>query len=526
MGPWFFPQYDSDDPIDLSTDDLTIIDKDGVVCFCEGRSEFSGLVTTSEVTLYGNGDVKDVIVSPKENYYFNLIAVTNEDLITFSTVYELKTLTNIDDKLVISIENITFTNNYNPPQKFPIFFDIWGDQELDELVKCLSNVDADDYLNSPERLECIEEFGELGASNSASIQVTRPKTNLSLNNVVFKEFANITNILEYGSNGNLEIQNTDIIDNQSKFGLLSLGAFDYLSISNLLIKNNDKSKIFIVSAPIGIRVPSYLDNPKININGLDVVDNRNLFVSIWSKFKFNGQSIHFRNNTWDLPFTLFTGDKTLFDINELSFINNTTSTSGIGFGIGISGSGTITESEIRDNNLFNAFMIRSKQTIFYKSVFENNKSRTPFLFYYVGNLRFVNSAFIDNKLPIAGSEGSENYQIPPSILLPRLLVEFSWNDHPFAFATDEAAPYADLAFHNLNLENVIFKNSEKHIASILSINNWNELGWLKDYFGGEFPSDLSRADELTQRDILSIYKFKKINYLNCGYDRGIYKCNR
>ena len=55
--------------------------------------------------------------------------------------------------------------------------------------------------------------------------------------------------------------------------------------------------------------------PKININGLDVVDNRNLFVSIWSKFKFNGQSIHFRNNTWDLPFTLFTGDKTLFDIN-------------------------------------------------------------------------------------------------------------------------------------------------------------------------------------------------------------------
>ena len=109
MGPWFFPQYDSDDPIDLSTDDLTIIDKDGVVCFCEGRSEFSGLVTTSEVTLYGNGDVKDVIVSPKENYYFNLIAVTNEDLITFSTVYELKTLTNIDDKLVISIENITFT---------------------------------------------------------------------------------------------------------------------------------------------------------------------------------------------------------------------------------------------------------------------------------------------------------------------------------------------------------------------------------------------------------------------------------
>ena len=107
MGPWFFPQYDSDDPIDLSTDDLTIIDKDGVVCFCEGRSEFSGLVTTSEVTLYGNGDVKDVIVSPKENYYFNLIAVTNEDLITFSTVYELKTLTNIDNNYTSIIFDIT-----------------------------------------------------------------------------------------------------------------------------------------------------------------------------------------------------------------------------------------------------------------------------------------------------------------------------------------------------------------------------------------------------------------------------------
>ena len=530
MGPWYFvAPYNTTDPIDLSVDDLSIINQEGVVCFCEGESEFSGLITAkNNVVLYGNGKAEDIIVTPSEGFYFNLISVKKEDLFNLSTIYgpKFENIANIDDDLVdISIENITFTNYYSAKDGFPNLFNNSNTQELDAFVDCLSNID-DDYNNlySPERLDCIEQFDELGFSAAASIQVNRPKTNLSLNNVVFKEFATIATILEYITNGDLNIQNTVIINNQTKIGLLLLDKFKNLSISNTLITKNTQSYVYI-----GGSSDSDIDEPKIHIEGLDVIDNRMLTFHIWSRnFKFTGENLNFEKNKFYLPFMLWASDRTLFNINQFRFVNNTgfeqyipEGGSAIGFGINIGGSGTITDSEFAINTFSGGFILRSNRTIFNESIFKKNKiNMMPFLIYQIGSLGFKNTTFIDNYF-----SSSHSHSLPFAIFMPRLLIEHYVSDNPLAYLIDQPAPYTDLQLHELNLENVKFQESDTNFASILSVNNWDIFPEIASRFEDGYPSVYRMLDEFNSDDIFSIYKFDQINSLNCIYSQNNYICN-
>jgi len=550
MGPWYFFPNDGDNPVDLTMDDLIIIEEDGgVICFCPGESQFSGVVTARDITLYGNGDANEIIVSPNANYYFNLIAVTNQDLISFTNSYELqKTLTNVDDKLNISIKNITFTRNYDPSQKFSMWLDLSETNHLEDLISCLTEVGLrqitlQEYLedvNSEDVTGCVNEFGELGLSLAALIQINRPNTSLDLMEVSFKEFSNITSIIEYVSNGEISIQNVDIINNRPILGLLLFDKFKNLSISNLQIKNNTQSSIYFAAGT------SVYDDPKIDINGLDIVENRDLTFHIWSRnFKLTGQSLHFRMNKWRYPFMLWASDRTFFDINKLSFINNLslndiTNNLGDGFGIHIGGSGTITDSEFIGNSFKNGFQLRSKKTIFVGSVFkENTILFHPYLLMYIGNLEFVQTNFIDNDFH---EDHNSVTSLPFSILYPRLNIEYNVEDHYLREVVDHPALYTDLRLHELNLEYVKFSQDD-HNASIVSINDFVSRGLIYFHYGQRtLPRDIRALNEIITHgelnrafppDIYSIYKFDKIDYLNCGYEQNqsnyeynpqIYKC--
>ena len=71
----------------LSEDEISVITEDGVVVFCEGESKFSGLFTANELVLYGNGNVEDVIISPIDYKYFNLVSLDMEELIELSLIH-------------------------------------------------------------------------------------------------------------------------------------------------------------------------------------------------------------------------------------------------------------------------------------------------------------------------------------------------------------------------------------------------------------------------------------------------------
>ena len=118
-GPWFF-QYNNDvineTPELLSEDEISVITEDGVVVFCEGESNFSGLFTANELVLYGSGNVEDVMVSPIDYKYFNLVSLDMEELIEFIDFHDYDSLNKlniknieIDNESNITILNTTFT---------------------------------------------------------------------------------------------------------------------------------------------------------------------------------------------------------------------------------------------------------------------------------------------------------------------------------------------------------------------------------------------------------------------------------
>ena len=242
---------------------------------------------------------------------------------------------------------------------------------------------------------------------------------------------------------------------------------------------------------------------------------------------------------------LWASDRTFFDINKLSFKNNLsyndrTNNLGDGFGIHIGGSGTITDSEFIGNNFKNGFQLRSKNTIFYGSVFKKNTILSyPFLFMYIGNLGFVQTDFIDNDFH---EDHNSVTSLPFSILYPRYNVGYNVEDHYLREVVDHPAPYTDLQIHELNLEDVKF-SKEDYITSIVSINDFQSRGLIYFYYGQRtLPRDIRALNEIITHgelnrafppDIYSIYKFDKIDYLNCGYEQNqsnyeynpqIYKC--
>lgn len=122
MNEWYMlGDPNEGDPISSQRrNNLSLIDKDGVVVFCEGESRFSGLVTAENVAFIGNGEPENIIVSPAGNFYFNLISLHSDNLQLFADHYNLddveKMIDSHENDARILINNVTFTN-HNSPRK-------------------------------------------------------------------------------------------------------------------------------------------------------------------------------------------------------------------------------------------------------------------------------------------------------------------------------------------------------------------------------------------------------------------------
>ena len=386
IGPWYFAatyaNYDGAVPydiIDLNSKKISLIDRDGIVCFCEGESKFSGLVTANDVTLYGNGTVERVIVSPSIDNYFNLVFLKDDDLVLFDQYYPfiLKddelSISNGKENLELSIKNITFTNSLtrneseNWLQKYSQSVNIIKDQ-LIENVNCL-NSRLESSLASNNETFHEECFGDnqtfVSEFSQSSIQGNRPNTTLALENVIFKEIDN-DNLLEFFSDEGIAIlDNIQLVQNKTLGGMLIEDIRNLklsnikadrnintnfiftknqnVSLSDVIIENSRSwsgifmfgnfnqslSKIKVhqnelfgmVMSSLNVTGPTMLGEGKLRINDFDVSDSQ-LFTTWFINQKLKAENIFFRNNKWYAPFMFMSSDENPFKFSGLGFENN------------------------------------------------------------------------------------------------------------------------------------------------------------------------------------------------------------
>ena len=527
---------------------LSLIDKDGVVVFCEGESRFSGLVTAENVAFIGNGEPENIIVSPAENFYFNLISLDIDNLQLFANHYNLDDVEKIDrndNDARILIDNVTFTNHNSERKISP-----WRGQSDYQLEECLPRRDdspkvyirLDDYDPRP----CLDRNDVLNISSGAAIQVDRPRTFLHINNVIFKEFANIARIIESNQKGgDTEIQNTQIIDNQTIEGTIRAYITENLSLSNIDIINNyradlelairqDHSKNLSLS---NIKILNNFDldffltglnrsdrgsSVNIEIENIEVANNDSVhFLSI-SK-EFTGENILFRNNAFKGPIQIYTPENSYFNINNFNLINNRGD-----FWLLFFGSGRITESIIEKNtftlpNVFVSEALTIDNLVFNKNT-KHRFSSNPF-FVNIGNIDFNNTVFTDNEIPTDASLYS--------IIEPRGLIAATFHTLGTVWFPNNNVPYESLAQHRLQFNNVkyINRNRDVNIPLILAYNS-------SEGYSGRFREierqmgrqiTLENYQELLRlpvNDAVSIYQFNAIDNLQCGYENDIYECSR
>jgi len=465
-GPWYFPSNSNNDEregqferIDLSPENVSLIDQDGVVCFCEGKSEFSGLVTASNVILYGNGSAETITVSPKMDNYFNLVFLKDDDLERFNEHYTFykfeskdeKNIANSKDNLELSIRNITFTNSLSRSQS-----ENWlGDkseaaaysrrqmEELQEVSDCLN----DNLINSLEedndpsdcQPQSIAESADSGTLTESTIQGNRPNTLLKMENVIFKQIDN-DNLIEYFSDeGVATFKDLQLFENTTQEGV-RIGGIRELSLFNIALSKNTSTNLnffnnqnvslddisiengtsLTVLALIGnfnqslsnikmhrnknMYLAFMTRNPmnarrgegKLNISNLDVSNNEIFNVWFYGQ-DLKSENIIFNNNQWNNPLLLTVTDKKPFEINKLGFLYNQRSTDGpIGFGVFIVGSGSINNFTFENNQSdFFPITLHSSKMVINKSFFGENKVLTPYLILQIGNIEYHNSVFQD-----------------------------------------------------------------------------------------------------------------------------------
>ncbi len=386
IGPWYFASnyanYEGGVPyniIDLNSKKVSLIDRDGVVCFCEGESEFSGLVTANNVTLYGNGSVETVKVSPSIDNYFNLIFLKDDDLFRFTRYYpfDLKDeglgISNGKENLELSIKNITFTNSLsrsqseNWLQKYsPIAKDL-KDQVI-ENVNCLNDQleSSSNSENEAIHQECFDDNQAMVFEFSqSSIQGNRANASLMLENVIFLEVDNDNLIEFFSEEGVATFENLQLVQNNTLGGLLIEGIRNLelsnvkadrnnnttfvffknqnVSLSNVLIENSRSSSGFMMLGNFNqslskIKIhknelfvllmhslelfgPTMVGEGEANIRDFEVSDSQ--IHSIWfSNQKLKAENVFFNNNKWYAPFMFMASEKKPFQFNRLGFENN------------------------------------------------------------------------------------------------------------------------------------------------------------------------------------------------------------
>ena len=387
IGPWYFAatyaNYDGAAPydiIDLSSKKISLIDRDGIVCFCEGESKFSGLVTANDVTLYGNGEVKSVIVSPSIDNYFNLVFLKDDDLVLFDQYYPfiLKddelSISNGKENLKLSIKNITFTNSLTRNES-----ENWLQKYTDRLEKIteklvtnlnclnthmrLTHLESD---NASDRAECFDDDQTFDPELSlSSIQGTRPNTTLAIENVIFKEIDN-DNLLEfYSEEGIASLDNVQLIQNITSGGML-IDEISNLKLSNVKADRNintnfvftknqnvslsevtiensrhmsalhmignfnqslskikvHQNELFaLVNFSYEVEGPTLVGEGKLAIKDFEVSDSQ--IFSIWFvNQKLQAENISFNDNKWYAPFMFMSSEQNPFKFSSLEFENN------------------------------------------------------------------------------------------------------------------------------------------------------------------------------------------------------------
>ena len=495
---------------------LSLIDKDGVVVFCEGESKFSGLVTAENVAFIGNGDLENIIVSPAGNFYFNLISLHSNNLQLFANRYNLdnveKMIDRQDNDARILIDNVTFTN-HNSPRKSQLWNNNPSDRLLESLKECLSAYYRDGMNDDINARDCLQRFGVLSISSGAAIQVDRPRTFLHINNAMFKEFANVVSIIESTSKrSDINIQNTQIIDNQTKLGSIFISSQDNLALSNIKIINNDNA---------GIALGGFLKTmgQNMQITNIEVANNDTTWFMASSE-ELSLDNIMFENNAFSLPFLIATPHQSYFNINNINFIKNR----GL-FSLAFIGSGRITESVIERNSFYMPIIARSENLTFNNLVFNNNTNFGKSFLVNLGNISFNDAEFINNE--IIASASLYSFMFPRSV--------FYRDNDPLKFILSNPEPFESLTQHRLQLNNVkyIHRNRDVNVPSIVAYNScgdnscFERFTELEQRMGHQITvENYQELLRLPVNDAVSIYQFNTIDNLQCGYENEIYRCER
>ena len=508
MNEWYMlGDPNEGDPVSSQLrNNLSLIDKDGVVVFCEGESRFSGLVTAENVAFIGNGKAENIIVSPAGNFYFNLISLHSNNLQLFANRYNLdnveKMIDRQDNDARILIDNVTFTN-HNSPRKSQLWNNNPSDRLLESLKECLSAYYRDGMNDDINARDCLQRFGVLSISSGAAIQVDRPRTFLHINNAMFKEFANVVSIIESTSKrSDINIQNTQIIDNQTKLGSIFISSQDNLSLSNIKIINNDNAGI-----ALGGLLKTMGQN--IQITNIEIANNDTTWFMASSE-ELSLDNIMFENNAFSLPFLIATPHQSYFNINNINFIKNR----GL-FSLAFIGSGRITESLIESNSFYMPIMMRSENLIFNDLAFNNNTNGNSF-FVNLGNISFNDVEFIKNENTASASMYS--FMVPRSV--------FNIDNDPLKFLLSNPEPYESLSQHRLQFNNVKYnhRNRDANVPFILSYNNFEHLRQIEREMGSQITIENYQELSRSVNNGISIYQFTDINNLECGYSDDIYYC--
>ena len=590
IGPWYFAsnytngilhneadgQYEL---FDLNSKKISLIDRDGVVCFCEGESEFSGLVTANNVTLYGNGAVERVIVSPSLDNYFNLIFLDNNDLLQFSQYYpfilkdEWLGISNGKEDLELSIKNITFTNSLtrnesqNWLQKYvPTVREI--NDQLIENVNCLNEQfslsDEGEEFNfsfDEQAQECFND-GQMFISkfSQSSIQGNRPNTTLALENVIFKEINNDMLIEFFSNEGIATFENIQLVQNKTLGGMLIEGirtlelsnvkadqnfntTFIFIKNQNVLLSdvsfensrnwsglvmignyNQSLSKIkahrnefFTLNVHTSnVRGPVMTGEGKLTINDFEVSDSKIGLIFLTNQ-KLKAENTFFKNNEWDVPFVFSSSEKNPFKFSGLVFENNRP---GPLFTLAISGFGSLDNFTFTDNEINLPMMINSSKMIINRSLFINNtingmNDTYNSLILQIGNVKYINTQFLNNNFQWATNKRFQGQEV---VIIPRYIFYEDY-EHAISILRENQPNYSLLMNHKISMKNVRMNHSE-NVASILAINADNITGWSYSDAERTNPNFFQLGAE---NGDFTIYKFQEVDNIECSFE-DIYRC--
>ena len=503
-GPWFIEDFEgprsTTSPIQLSQQTLSIIEENGTICFCEGETSFSAIITSESVNLLGNGNKKNIIVKPLDEYKFHLWSLNFEDLQTVTQILELNLPkqfqeSNLDMPFNLSIENLTITSsNFNERDKRIRSLLIESvDQELyEDCVKDLTsgienlielgyaseNYDIQSYIDY-----CKEAAVPIG--NSA-IQINRLTTTLNVNNTDFTNLVHNSNVIWLNTNLNLQIANSIFAYNNKLIGLI--GNLEALSLDNIEIYKNVDASLYFMTEPT--------NKIEAVINNVNIYNNKQAGLFINSA-EVQVENLTFKENTLNTFLNIYSNDNEIFNLNQLRFENNNNLL------IDIIGNGSISNSVFKDNNANGVLLnITTKLTTISESSFIGNATSVDLML--IGNLNITNSGFINS------SRRNEN--LNSSIFLRPYTN--AGLDRQHRILADPLSP-DDLITNEIKLDNVDFEHlmNRENEASIIAMGS-----------NSQALSQGGSLEQLNSENTLSVYWLGSRSNRNCHWVNDRYVC--